>query len=124
MTLKSVIRVCAPIAAFAGFVLLISAGAPAVRAAGPQIPDAVRARSQRGERVRVVVELKLQSSLLPEASLRTAAAVTAQRREIAARADRVLSRLSAGAGRIRRYQTVPYLALEVTPTGLAALEAP
>ena len=125
MSLKSVVTLPATlVAAIAGFVLLLSAGAPASRAAANlQIPQELRARSQQAGRVRVLVELKLPSGHVPEASLPTTAAVFAQRQAIAARAARLLSRLPAGSHRtIRQYQTVPYLAIEVTPAALDALE--
>ena len=125
MTLKSVITLPATlVAAVAGFVLLLSAGAPSPRAAANlQISQELRARSQRAGRVRVIVELTLPSGHVPEASLSTTAAVFAQRQAIGARAARLLSRLPARSHRtIHQYQTVPYLAIEVTPAALDALE--
>ena len=56
MSLKSGITVRATlVAAVAGFVLLLSAGAPASRAAALQAPQELRARSQQAGRVRVLV---------------------------------------------------------------------
>ncbi|HET7697972.1 MAG TPA: S8 family serine peptidase [Vicinamibacterales bacterium] len=74
-------------------------------------------------RARVLVELRTPDPYQPEARLGSATAVAAQRRAIEAAADRLLTRL-AGAGHrvVRRYQTVPFLALEVTPGGRTALQ--
>ena len=124
MSLKSVVTLPTTlVAAVAGFVLLLSAAAPSSRAAAnPQVPQELLARSQQAGRVRVIVELALPSGHAPEASLPTTAAVFAQRQAIGARAAQVLSRLPAGSHRtIHQYQTIPYLALEVTPAGLSAL---
>lgn len=75
-----------------------------------------------GARTRVLVQLRTPEIHTPEARLANPAAVAAQRRAIATAAQRVVARLAAGEHRIaRRYQTVPFLALEVTPGARAAL---
>src|SRR5947208_779644 len=115
-----------PIWAGLGAILtLLSAPlAPAPRAAASlKIPQRLRARSQQAGHVRVLVELTLPSRPVPEATLPTTAAVVAQRQAIQGRAASLLSRLPQGSHRIiRQYQTVPYLAIEVTPAALDALE--
>src|SRR5512134_2019671 len=84
--------------------------------------EAVRARAQRDGRVRVLVELKLPVPHVPEAGLQPAE-IVAQRQAIADAAFRVLARLPAGSNRaVRRFQTVPYVVMEVTPGALTALE--
>ena len=72
--------------------------------------------------VRVIVELRLPSRHVPEGNLPDATTVISQRQAIAARAAQVLSRLPARARRApRRFQTVPFVALEVTPEERTAL---
>jgi hypothetical protein len=66
--------------------------------------------------VRVIVELRLPSTHVPEGDLPDAATVISQRQAIAERAAQVLSRLAARARLApRQFQTVPFVALEVTP---------
>ena len=91
---------------------------------GVQIPTELRSRAEREGRVRVIVELELPSGLhAPEPSL-PPQAIAAQRRAIESQAARVMTRLSRSSHRLlRRYQTVPYVALEVTPASLALLES-
>jgi subtilisin len=72
-------------------------------------------------RVRVLVQLRLPAAHVAEGELGGPAAA-AQRREIDGSAGRVLSGLNAASHRVvRRYRTLPMIALEVTPTALAAL---
>jgi subtilisin family serine protease len=76
-----------------------------------------------GGRTRVIVELRLPSPHVAE-GLTSPAAAAAQRREIVAAGARVAGRLRAADHRVvRQYQTVPYIALEVSPAALAALRA-
>jgi subtilisin len=90
--------------AFTGIVFAVQT--PAQESRGRMIPDDVRARAARDGRVRVIVELKPR-----------------QRHEILSAAARVEAKLRPADRRVlRRYRTVPYVALEVTPAGLAALE--
>jgi subtilisin family serine protease len=125
MTCKSVVALPTTlVAAIAGFVLILStATRPPNAAAAVQIPQIVRDGGQRNGRVRVLVELRLPSPHVPEGNLPTTAAVVGQREAIAAQAAQLRSRLPSGSHRtIRQYQTVPYLAIEVTPSALDALE--
>jgi subtilisin len=105
-----------------------SPSAPTPQGPGSGVPQAVRDRAARDGRVRVIVELRLSSgaSATEGGLMRVggAAAVLAQRQEIAVARDRVLSRLSAATMReTRRYQTVPLVALEIGPNELNALES-
>jgi hypothetical protein len=72
--------------------------------------------------VRVLVELRLPSPHIPEGELTNATTILSQRQSIAARTTAVLSRLPARARpALRRFQTVPFVALEVTPEERNAL---
>src|SRR5580765_1044024 len=80
------------------------------RAAGdaPQIP--------------VIVEINLPAgSFTPEARLSDATAVLTQRRAIAAATERILSKLARGKRARHRFQTIPYLALDLSAAELTAL---
>ena len=110
----------------AAFVLGLSSGAPQPRAAagGLTIPQKIRDRAARGGRVRVIVELKLPAPLVPERRLENAQAIGRQRQQIASRAAQLLGKLPQASRRaVRQFQTIPYIALEVTPAGLDALAA-
>ena len=110
--------------AVAVLIFLWGALAPAPRATdGPQaVSSALRDRAARG-RIRVIVELKTPSGPhVPEGRL-GALVARGRRAEIRAATDRALGRLAARAHRVvHRFDTVPYLALEVSAEGLAALE--
>src|SRR6185295_1222575 len=90
-------------------------------AAGPRIPPGLQDRAARGGRVRVIVHLKLATGPhAPEGNL-PAPALRAQRSAIAGAAARVLSRLPAGSYTVlRRFTTVGFMVLDVTPAGLDA----
>jgi subtilisin family serine protease len=124
---RSVVAV--PIAiVLASVAALLAAGpaqAPQAAGGGSIVsPEARSAASQQG-RVRVLVELRLDSgTFTPEGRIGGAAGVLAQRDQIARVRERVLARLTPPMGRVlRRFQTTPYVAVEVTPQGLAILEA-
>jgi subtilisin family serine protease len=116
--------VCVSLALVAGISGLLSAQAPST-AGGVQAPAQLRARAQSAGRVRVIVELKLASGRhVPEGQLRGATAIDAQRRDIAGALTRLTARLGATDRRvIHTFRTVPYVALEVGPAALAALES-
>jgi subtilisin len=87
-------------------------------------PAAVHARAARNGHVRVIAELRLPGSPIAAEGLLATEAVDAQRRRMGGAADRVWAALpSSGRRLIRRYATVPYIALEVGPAALARLEA-
>ncbi len=99
---------------------------PPLQQQGPVVPQALSDRAARDGNVRVIVQLRLTGgTATPEAQLLGrggAPAILAQRQEIAGARARVLARLSAGTMReTRRYQTLPFVALEVDPNALAAL---
>src|SRR5688572_16523987 len=94
-------------------ILFTVLGATMISAQGP-------ARPADG-RERVLVQLRLPAPHVGEGLLSAAAAV-AQRRAIDASAARILARLNAADHRlVRRYQTVPIIALELNAVALAAL---
>jgi subtilisin family serine protease len=75
-----------------------------------------------GGRARVLVQLRMPGAYVPEGRMPNAAAVAAQRRAIDAAAARLLAGLNPADHRlVRRYQTVPVIALEADPAALAAL---
>ena len=86
---------------------------------------ALRQRAERDGQVRVIVELRLPSGpLVPEGRAASPAAVVAQRQSIGNAGARVLARLQGASHRlVHRYQTVPFLAIEVTVTALDRLVA-
>jgi subtilisin family serine protease len=96
-------------------VLFLVLGAAFVSAqAPPQRP---------GGRARVLVQLRLAGAYVPEGRMFNAG-VIAQRRGIDAAGARILARLDARDHRlVRRYQTLPVIALEAGPAALAALSA-
>jgi len=94
---------------------------------GPIVPQSLRDRAAREGRVRVIVELRLtdaSAAASPEARLGGANAVLSRRQDIASTRARVLARLAQSTMREkRRYQTLPFVAMEIGPNELAALEA-
>jgi subtilisin family serine protease len=73
---------------------------------------------------RVIVELRLPARHTPEGELPNAPAVIGQRQTIADRAAQIISRLPARARPApRQFQTIPYMAMRVTPEERAALAA-
>ncbi len=93
---------------------------------GPTISQSVRDRAAKNGRVRVIVELRLpgNNGLLPERRLGNAQAILNRRQDITGARGRILASLTAGSGReTRRFQTLPFVALEVGANGLAALQS-
>ena len=89
---------------------------------GSKIPQQVRDRAARGERVRVLVQLNVPGHV-PEGSLPNGLARLKQRQRVDALQSRVLSRLSPSDSRVvHRYSTLPYIALDVNGAALGALE--
>ncbi len=97
---------------------------PVSAAPADPVHERVRDRVQRDGKARVIVTLRLPAGRhFPEGGL-TAAAQAAQRADIADGQARLLSRLQAVSYKImRRYTTVPMIALEVGPQALAELTA-
>jgi len=100
-------------------------GPPPGAPTAPIVQLRVRDRLARDGRARVIVELKLPSGQhVPEGRLGSRAAVLQQRQAIAGVRGRLLAKLTrADHSLVRQFQSVPYVALEVSPAALAALEA-
>lgn len=107
-----------------GVVLISAQGAPTPLRGRPQVPQILRDRAAGEGRVRAIVELTPVSGRhVPEALLATAAQIALQRQAIANAAASVLASVPAADARVvHRYETVPYIALELTPRGLDALD--
>jgi len=92
------------------------------RALPGAVPDAVAERVAGAGRAYVVVELA--ETVLPEGWLPDAAAIEAQRRRVvAAQIEAIYGLGGSDAGATQPYPVVPFLALEVGPSALAALAA-
>ncbi|HEU5320354.1 MAG TPA: S8 family serine peptidase, partial [Methylomirabilota bacterium] len=88
------------------------------------VDPAVREAMLRLGNARVIVEFRTLRPHVAEGRLPGAAAVLAQRRDIASARAAVLGRLARTSHRVRHaYATLPALALEVGPDGLAELAA-
>lgn len=88
----------------------------------PVIDEGVRAAVRQGS-ARVIVELRIPGGVKPEGDLASPAAVAAQRQAISDAQASVVARLAGTRfSPIRRYRSVPFLALEVGPDALMALE--
>jgi len=87
----------------------------------PRLAD----RIERDGTAAVIVELRLPGrGFVPEGRLPGRAEVALQRREITARGGQVLGLLQGANHRVhRRFQTVPFLALEIGPDALARLQS-
>ncbi len=113
-------------AAVFGFVLILSNKEAPPYAAGAQaeVTQGARDHVRRSGHARVLVELKLPTPHVPEGRLGSAVAVLGQRQRIQAQRARLLSRIPAASYRlVHQYQTLPYVALDVDASALAALEA-
>ena len=96
-------------------VLCLVIGTTMVSAQAPPRPPAARAR--------VLVQLRLPGDYVAEARL-SGPGVAAQRRAIDGAAGRALGRLAPADHRVvRRFATVPFVAIEAGPAALAALNA-
>ena len=86
------------------------------------VPEALYDKAAREGSVRVIVQLRV--TTFPEGQLESAAAVMSQRQDVAAMRYAVLAELVGTSRRtIREFETIPFVALEVAPDALAALEA-
>jgi hypothetical protein len=108
--------------------LILLAGPPgpeeamADQGAVPVVDADVR-QAVAGGPARVLVELRLPLGMKPEGALPRPEVVAAQRGAIAQAQGDVLSRLARNHySLLRRYETVPYLALEIDAGALTALE--
>jgi hypothetical protein len=88
----------------------------------PVIDEGARAAVRQGS-ARVIVELRIPGGFKPEGDLGSPGAVAAQRRAISEAQAKVVARLAGTRfSQVRQYRSVPFLALEVGPDALAALE--
>src|SRR5512144_924167 len=111
--------------AFATLILLLATATVAwsQQAISPRISPAMRDRAARDGSVPLILELRLPRAFRAEGGIPQAADVRTQREQIDGRASRVLAALPRSSYRIRHaYTTVPYVAVELTPAGLDALE--
>ena len=100
-------------------VLLV--GLAAGRTLAGSVPRALVDRAAREGTVRVLVQLQVAAK--PEGGLASAEAVAAQRTAIAAAQSAVLKELAGTSYRVvRTYETIPFLALEVSLGALQALD--
>jgi subtilisin len=81
----------------------------------------VRDEMANNGRARVIVEVRLPGSFVPEGKLATWAHVAAQRTSLGSARSRVLSQLR-GHTVLRQFESVPYIALEVDADALRVLE--
>lgn len=102
-------------AAAIALVLLFATAAGAAR-----VPVRLAEKAQREGSVRVLVELD--AAIAPEGALPDRASVVGQRSRIATAGRRLARDLGNGGRMVRAFETVPWVALEVAPGGLDALE--
>jgi hypothetical protein len=102
--------------------LVAAAGAWCATPPPPVIDEGVRAAVRQGS-ARVIVELRVPGGVKPEGDLASSAAVAAQRQAIADAQARLVARLAGTQfSQVRQYRSVPFLALEIGPDALVALE--
>ena len=110
------------VAVLSAFVLLSNDAPSMAGKPTPQISQAIQSRIRPNGWVRVLVELKLPSRTVPEASLKNLTAVLAQRQIIGSRREKLLAKLPPGTYRVlRAYLTIPYVAMDVTTSSVAIL---
>ena len=90
----------------------------------PAVLDRINAQIQGQGRARVIVELRLPAGVhVPEGQL-SPAAVTVQRSDIASAGAALGSKMQPGGPKfLHRYETLPYVVLEVDAAGLNQLKA-
>jgi subtilisin family serine protease len=103
----------------------LSLGPSELVSASPEVSPGVRQQLQHAGVARVIVELRLPAGThIPEGRLPGRAAVGRQRQDIASTQSQILSRLSSAPHFVvRRFQTVPFMVLDVGPGALQELEA-
>jgi hypothetical protein len=105
-------------------VLGLCAPLPAAAQQDPVVLDRINAQIQGQGRARVNVELRLPAGVhVPEGQL-SPAAVTVQRSDIASAGAALGSKMQPGGPKfLHRYETLPYVVLEVDAAGLSQLKA-
>ena len=112
------------LAAIAALAVVLASHQASTQAQGgpPRVPRELRDRAAREGRVRVLVELSLPGHV-PDGRLSNRLARLGQRQRLSALQSRVLSRLSPLSRRVvHQYATLPYVALDVDASALAALD--
>jgi hypothetical protein len=105
---------------FSTWVVLL-VGLAAGRTLAGSIPEALVDRAAREGTVRVIVQLRV--SARPEGELGSPDAVASQRQAIAVAQSAVLKELADTSYRVMRiFETIPFLALDVSPGALQALD--
>lgn len=103
----------------------LALGHSQLASASAEVSPRVRQLLLQSGAARVIVELRLPAGAhIPEGQLPSRAAVGRQRQDIASTQSQVLSRLRRAPHRVvRRFQTVPFMVLDVGPGALQELEA-
>ena len=105
-----------------GACLALIATIRATSAMAGMVPEALWDRAAREGTVRVIVRFRVTTT--PEGELESADAVASQRQDIAAMRYAGLAELAGTSHRtVREFATIPFVALEVAPDAIAALEA-
>jgi len=105
---------------FSVWVVLLGVGLAAGQTLAGGVPEALVDRAAR-ESIRVIVQLRV--SARPEGELGSPDAVASQRQAIAAAQSAALKELAGASYRVvRTYETIPFLALEVSLGALQALD--
>jgi hypothetical protein len=90
--------------------------------ASAEVEPAVRSQASAGP-VRVLVELRLTGGFVPEGEMTGPSGTRRQREDIARLQQTLVARLAGTRFRVvRRFETVPWIALEIHADALAALE--
>lgn len=104
-----------------GWVALLLGIGVATAMAG-MVPEALYDKASSEGSVRVIVQFR--ATTFPEGEPQSPAAVASQRQDIAAMRYAALAELAGTSYRtIREFETIPFVALEVAPDAMAALEA-
>jgi len=105
-----------------GAAVMLLVGPAAGRTLAGNVPKALVDRAAQEGTVRVLVQLQVVAK--PEGGLASAEAVAAQRKAIAVAQSALMAELVGTRYRlIRTYETIPFLALEVSSDALRILEA-
>ena len=105
-----------------GAAVMLLVGPAAGRTPAGSVPKALVDRAAREATVRVLVQLQVAAE--PEGGLASAEAVAAQRKAIAVAQSALMAELVGTRYRlIKTYETIPFLALEVSSDALRILEA-
>src|SRR5438034_8927214 len=122
MTIKASAAILAALASATTLTMFATQSASPGGASAPQIPQGVRDRVQRSGSARVIVELSVSTGPhVPEGWLPSGCAVAAQRCASRAAQARLRSKLRSGV--VHQFDTVPYIALDVTAPDLTAIES-